>query len=223
MIGVLVNGGAIVVGTTIGLLFKKLLNEKSKNVVMQALGVSVIVIGIMDALKTENTLTLILSLTIGGFIGSVCHIQDGIERFGSFLQQKLAKSEEDRVGTAFVSATLIYCVGAMLVYGSIQAGLGDNKTLYIKSILDGTTSIMLGATLGWGVYLSAIPVLVVQGIIAICANLISPIATPEFLNQLSGIGGVLVVCIGINILEIKKIRTADMLPAILGAFAVFLL
>lgn len=223
MVGVLINVAAIIVGTIAGLLFKKLFNEKTKTVVMQALGIAVLAIGVMDALKTENVVILILSLTIGGFLGSLCHIQDGIERFGNFLQAKLAKSEEDKVGAAFVNATLIFCVGAMIIYGSIQAGLGNNTTLYIKSILDGAMSIMLAATLGWGVILSAIPVLIIQGVIALCASFISPIATTAFLNQLSGIGGVLVMCIGINILEIKKIRTADMLPAVLGAFAVFLL
>ncbi|MBR1971212.1 MAG: DUF554 family protein, partial [Clostridia bacterium] len=123
----------------------------------------------------------------------------------------------------FVSATMIFCVGAMTVYGSISAGLGDNSTLLIKSVLDGTVAIVLASSLGIGVAFSAIPIIVLQGGVALLAEFIAPYATPEFLAELSGIGGVLVFCIGLNLLDIKKIKTADLLPAILGAGVVFLM
>ena len=223
MLGVLVNSSAIVFGTLIGLVFKKILNSHTREVVMQAIGVAVIIIGIADALKTYNYLLLIISLAAGGFLGSIIGIGRGIEKFGGLLERKLAKSPEDKIGNAFVSATLIFCVGAMLVYGSIEAGLGDNSTLFTKSILDGITSILLTASLGWGVVLSIIPLTIIQGVIVLFAGVIQPITTPEFMAQLSGIGGVLVLCVGLSILEIKKFHTADMLPAIFGAFGVFLI
>ena len=223
MLGVLVNAGAIALGVLVGLLFKKLLNPHTSVVVMQAIGISVVAIGIADALKTYNFLLLIISLAAGGFIGSVIGIERGIDKLGGFLERKLAKNEEDKIGVAFVTSTLIFCVGAMLVYGSIEAGLGDNSTLYTKSILDGITSILLTASLGWGVVLSIIPLVLIQGTIVLFAGFIQPLTTPEFMAQLSGIGGVLVMCIGLNLLEIKKMHTADMLPAVLGAFGVFLI
>ncbi|MEG1520766.1 MAG: DUF554 domain-containing protein [Clostridia bacterium] len=223
MIGVLVNVGAIALGTGLGLCFKKILTEHTRVVVMQGMGVAVLFVGIADVVKTPNFLILILALAFGGFIGAACKIEERIDKVGAFLERKFARDENDKVGTAFVSATLIFCIGAMAIYGSIEAGLGNNSTLFTKSILDGVMAILLAATYGWGVVLSAIPLLILQGGVALMAGFIEPIATPLFMSQLSGIGGALVFCIGINILGIKKIHTADLLPAILGAFAVFLM
>lgn len=223
MFGVLVNVGAIVLGTAFGLLFKKLLTEHSRVVIMQGLGIAVLIVGICDVVQTPNMLILILSLAIGGFVGGLLRIEKGIDKIGAFFEKKFARNENDKVGTAFVSATLIFCIGAMAVYGSIEAGLGDYDTLYTKSILDGVMAILFTATYGWGVVLSIIPLFIFQGGIALLANFISPIATPLFMSQLSAIGGALVMCIGINILGIKKMNTADLLPAIFGALAVFLL
>ena len=190
---------------------------------MQAIGVCVIVVGIMDALKTTNILLLIGSLVIGGLIGSLLKIQKNIEKFGSFLEKKLVKDESNTLGKAFVDSSLIFCIGAMVVYGSIQSGLGNPKTLYVKAILDGIIALTLAASLGYGVLLSAIPVFIIETIIALLASVIKPYATNEFLAMLSGIGGCLVFTIGLNLLDIKKIRTADLSPAILGCFIVFLL
>ncbi|HOO22575.1 MAG TPA: DUF554 domain-containing protein [Clostridia bacterium] len=224
MLGVVLNTAAIIVGTGLGLLLKKVLKPNVSRVIMQALGVAVIVVGILDAIKTENALALVLSLVVGGLIGALLHIQESIERFGAFLEKKLTKDKSEnagQVGKAFVSSSIIFCVGAMVIYGSIRAGLGNNQTLYIKAALDGTVSLIIAATMGWGVILSAIPVFVIQGAIALLAGLIQPYATPAFLNQLSSIGGALVICIGINLLEIKEIKTADLIPAILGAAVMF--
>lgn len=223
MLGVAINVLAVVVGTLLGLTIGRFLKEDVRKTIMQALGVCVVVIGISDALKTNNSLLVILSVVIGGLIGSLLHISDGLDKFGETLQKKVSKNGDSKIGEGFVSATMIFCVGAMTVYGSISAGLGDNSTLLIKSVLDGTVAIVLASSLGIGVMFSAVPILVLQGGVALLAETIAPYATPEFLTELSGIGGVLVFCIGINLLEIKKIKTADLLPAILGAGVVFLL
>lgn len=224
MLGVLVNTVAILVGSGLGLIIKKGLKQDVKHVIMQALGISVLAIGILDTIKTENVLALVLSIVIGGLIGAILHIHEKLERFGVFLEKKLTKNpleSEGNLGKAFVSSSLIFCVGAMVIYGSIRSGLGDPETLYIKAILDGVMSIMIASTLGWGVILSAIPVFIIQSVIALCANLLEPYATVTFMNQLSGIGGVMVMCIGINLLQIKEIKTADLIPAILGSVVMF--
>ncbi len=222
MFGVTVNAVAILVGTALGLLFRKFINSDMEKVIMQAMGVAVLAIGIMDMLSVQGNITMILvlimSLTIGGAIGALLKIQYRIECFGEFLKKKLSKDENSTIGKAFTSSVLIFCIGAMVVYGSINAGLGNNSTLYVKSVLDGVMAVIIASTMGVGVALSAIPVFVIQGAFALSAGFLNPIlvACPDVKTMLTGIGGVLVMCIGINLLEIKQMRTGDLLPAILG-------
>ncbi len=222
MFGVTVNAVAILVGTAIGLLFRKFINSDMEKVIMQAMGIAVLAIGIMDMLSVQGNITMILvlimSLTIGGAIGALFKIQYRIELFGEFLKKKLSKDENSTIGKAFTSSVLIFCIGAMVVYGSINAGLGDHSTLYVKSVLDGVMAVIIASTLGVGVALSAIPVFVIQGAFALSAGLLNPILVsyPDVKTMLTGIGGVLVMCIGINLLEIKQMRTGDLIPAILG-------
>lgn len=222
MLGVTVNALAILLGTAIGLLCKKVINKNVEEVIMQGMGISVLSIGIMDMLSVKGNITmilvLILSMAIGGAIGSLLKIQARLEQFGDFLKRKLSKDENSTLGKAFTDSVLIFCIGAMVVYGSINAGLGDNSTLYIKSILDGTMAMIIASSLGIGVALSAVVVFVLQGAFALCAGFLNPLllSCPDIRTMLSGIGGVLVMCIGINILKIKNIRTGDLLPAIFG-------
>ena len=222
MIAVVINVLAIIAGSVIGLIIKKLLNDSVRLTVMQGLGISVIVIGLIDAVKTEDILLLAVSLVLGGFLGALLKIENGVNKFGDFLEKKLSRDENDKVGKAFVTASLIVCIGGMAVYGSLQAGVGNYQTLYIKSLLDAVISLMLSATFGWGVLLSAFPLIIVEGIICLCSNLLIPVVNEEFLNLLSGIGGTLVACVGINILDIKQIHTANLIPAVFGAFLVYL-
>ena len=229
MLGVTVNALAIILGTLLGYLFKRILKKDVQDVIMQAMGISVVCIGIMDMLEVKGNITMILvliiSLAIGGAIGALCKIEYRLEQLGEYLQHKLSKDENSTLGEAFTSSVLVFCIGAMFVYGSIMAGAGDNSTLYVKSILDGTVAMILASSLGWGVALSAVPVFVGQGAIALCAGLLNPllVAYPDVRIMLTSIGGVLVMCIGINLLKIRKIRTADMLPAILGCLAMIVL
>lgn len=226
MFGVTVNALAVVAGAMLGLCFRKLLNDSVRTVITQAIGVTVILIGLMDAFQIAGNITmlliLIVSMSVGGAIGSLLKLQTGIERFGAFLQDKLAGKKESTIGKAFTSSVLIFCIGAMMVYGSINAGLGDNSTLYVKSLLDGIMAMTLAASLGAGVALSAAAVFVVEGVFALCAGFLNPLllAYPAIKTMLSGIGGTLVTCIGINLLEIKQIRTGDLIPSLLGCLAV---
>jgi len=215
MWGTLVNVGAILVGTTLGCLLKHGIPEKVQKVIMQAIGLSVVVIGIMSAIKTESPLLFIISLALGGAIGKLIGIEDKLEKAGMKIQNRFSKGEST-VAKGFVTATLIFCIGAMAVLGSIESGLNKNhELLYIKAMLDGLTSLVLATTLGFGVGFSALAVLIYQGSITLGASFLAPFLTDNIMTELSAVGGALIVGIGINLLNIKKIHVGDMLPAIL--------
>lgn len=216
MIGVLVNVFAILIGSSIGLLLKKGLQPKIMKIVMQGIALSVLIIGISSALKTNNTLLLVISLVLGGVIGGLLKIEDNLDKVGSSIEKKFSSDETGGFAKGFVMATLVYCVGAMAIVGSIEAGVnGNNETLYIKAILDGISAIVFTATLGWGVMFSSVSVLIYQGSIVLLGYQLEPFLTDELINEMSAVGGVLIVGIGLTILEIKKIHVGDLLPAIL--------
>lgn len=214
MLGVLINAVAIILGGFIGIFLKKGLNEKIKITIMQGIGLSVLVIGITGAIETKNLSLLVMSLILGGMIGSILKLEDRLEKFGENIEKKF--SAESGFAKGFVMASLIYCVGAMAILGSLEAGInGDITTLVIKSILDGVTAIVFTATLGYGVIFSSIPVFIYQGLIVLLGIQIEPLLTTEIITEISAVGSVLIIGIGINILEIKKIRLADLLPSLL--------
>jgi len=214
MLGVLVNVAAIVIGGTIGLFARKGLNEKVKLVVIQGIGLSIIIIGVSGAILTKNVLLLVISLALGGAVGSLLKIDDRLDNVGLKIEQRF--SEEGGFAKGFVLSTLIYCVGAMAIVGSIEAGVsGDNTTLYIKSLLDGITAIVFTASLGYGVIFSSIPVLVYQGSIVLLSRVIEPYMTDALINEISAVGSVLILGIGLTLLDIKKIHLGDLLPALL--------
>ena len=230
MLGVTINTLSVIVCSIIGLFCKKLINDRIETTVMQALGVCVMIIGIIDAINpvsgTAGILVLIISFAIGGIIGSALNIQKGLDNVGALLQKLVIKkgkvsteNETNNFAEGFVQATMVFCVGAMVIYGSISAGLGDNKTLLIKSVLDGVVALLLTVKYGFGVAFSAIPVFLIQGLFALLATSIGDFlnASVNFRQELSAIGGVFVFMIGINLLEIKKIPIANLLPALLGA------
>ncbi len=224
MVGVLVNTILIIVCSIVGLLCKKLISQKVETVVMQGLGVCVFLIGVMDAITpvsgTAGMLVLILSFTIGGFIGTLLNVEGAFDKAGKMLQKTFhKKGEDDKFAEGFTQATMVFCVGAMVIYGSIQSGLGDPKTLYVKAVLDGTVALLLTVKYGAGVMFSAIPVLIIQGAFTLLSSLIGPFLMEQtlFRQELTAIGGVFVMMIGINLLGIKKMNVANMLPALLGA------
>jgi len=222
MFGVLVNVIAIIVGGLIGLLLKKGLPEKIKIIVMQAIGLSTIVIGLASAIKTESPLLLILSLVIGGVIGTLLKIDINLKKLGDSVEAKFDNGS-GKFSKGFVLATLIYCIGAMAIVGSIEAGVaGDNTILYVKSLLDGVTAIIFTASLGYGVIFSAIPVFIYQGIFVLLGIQLEPIFTDQMINEMSAVGGVLIFGIGLNLLDIKKVNLGDLLPAIFIPIAYFI-
>ena len=217
MIGTLINSAAIAIGSLLGLLIRKGIKESLKKLIMQSIGLCVILIGIQGALKTEQMLLMILSMSIGGFIGNLIDLDNKLERLGSWAQHKLTRNQQDdQFARGFVTASMIFCVGAMAVVGALDSSIrGDHSTLIAKAMLDGITSIVLAGSLGAGVMLSAVAVLVYQGIIALLGTLIAPLLTTELITEVSAIGGLLITAIGINMVLDSKIKVMNLLPALL--------
>lgn len=215
MLGTIVNVITVVVGTAIGCVLKHAIPEKIQKIIMQSVGLGVVSIGVASAIQTENFVLFVISLALGAAIGKTIGIENGLENIGDKLQKRFSGSG-NTVAEGFVTATLIYCVGAMTILGSIQSGLtGNHELLFTKAILDGIVSIVLASTLGFGVGLSAIIILLFQGSLTLGASLVAPFMTDIVMQELSAVGGAMIIGIGINLLDIKKIHVGDMLPAII--------
>ncbi len=221
MIGTLINVAAILAGSALGLLLKRSFRKSIADVVMQGLGLCVILIGLTGALKTGNVLLMILSVVVGGVTGALIGIDRRLNQLGEFAQRKLVRNSnaENTFARAFVTASLVFCVGAMAVVGALDSGIrGDHSTLIAKSALDGVASIVFASALGPGVMLSAVPVLLYQGSIAMLGNLVAPLLSDTVVQEMSAVGGLLIVGIGINMLLKTEIKVADLLPAIFVPF-----
>ncbi len=224
MIGTLVNVAAIILGTVVGVLLKRGISEKAQKVVLQGMGLCVTIIGIMSAIKTEKPLLLVISVAIGGFIGTVIGIERRLDAWGERTQLRFRREGGVCFAEGLVTATITFCVGALAILGSIESGLYQNhELLFIKSALDGFLAMILATTFGFGIALSAIPVFLYQAAIALSAGWIAPLMTDAMMNEVSAVGGVLILGIGIKLLDIRKIHVGDMLPAVLIVPLYFLL
>lgn len=216
LLGTIVNALAIAVGTLIGVLLRSGIPSKYKETSVAALGLAIILIGLKGAWETNNSLIMIAALVLGAIIGEFLKIEDRLHLFGQKAEGYLGKG--GNLGEAFVTATLVYCVGAMAIMGSLQSGLsGNHETLLAKSLLDGISSIFFASTLGPGVALSAVSVLVYQGAITLGAKWLSVLVTGPMISEMNAVGGILVIAIGLNILEVKQTRVGNLLPAIIIA------
>ena len=214
MLGTIVNALSIIVGSLIGLSFREKIPEKYSQTIMHGIGLAVVLIGIKTALNTDAILIVIISFVIGSIIGEFLCIEDRLESLGLWIGKRFSGTS-DGIAKGFVSASLLYCVGAMAIVGAMESGLtGNHQTLFAKSILDGVGSIIFASTMGIGVIFSAISVFVYQGLITVAASSIKPYLLPEVVSQMSAVGGLLIFAIGINLLDIKKIKIGNMLPAI---------
>jgi uncharacterized membrane protein YqgA involved in biofilm formation len=217
MLGTLVNTAAVVVGGAVGLVAGTRLPERIKTILMQALGLAVVAIGLRMALKADHVLLAITCLLLGGVTGELLRIEQRLEGWAETLRRKL-RSDSGRFVEGFVTATLLYLTGAMTIVGSIQDGtVGDPSVLLIKALLDGVASVALASSLGVGVLFSALPVLVVQGGITLLAAQLVFLSQPAVLDAVNATGGLLILGIGINLLEIGQIRVGNLLPALLYA------
>lgn len=227
MTGTIVNAAAIVAGGAIGLCFRRGLSERVQNTAMQAGGLGVVMISLSGALEkmlaagpngvltSGGGMLLVLSLVIGGVIGEALQIEDRVTGLGQAIERRLGRQG---FAKGFVSASLLFCVGAMAILGSIQDGLsGDTATLFTKATLDGIFAIVMAAALGYGVIFSAVPVLLYQGAITLGASLLRPyLDGTALLGQICMVGYCVVLLIGTNMMGVTKVKTANFLPAVLG-------
>ncbi len=218
MLGTIVNAMAIIAGAFLGNVLKGRFTEDIKSTVMKGLSLTVMIIGISMALKSNNQLILTLSVVTGGILGELMAIEDRLNRLGVRLEQRFAKDDGDFT-KAFVSASLIYCVGAMAVTGAIESGLtGNHSILYVKSILDGVSAVVFASSLGPGVAFSGISVLLYQGFITLGAIFMKSVLTDAIITEMSAVGGLLILGIGINMMEFNvKIKIGNLLPSIFVA------
>ena len=219
MFGVFVNVITVMVGSLIGLLFKKGIPERVSKAAMIGLGACTLYIGISGSLCGENVLILIAAVVLGAITGTLLNIDGAINRLAEQVERAFRKGDKQTsLAEGLVSATLLFCVGSMTVTGSIQAGLtGDHSILITKATLDLVSSMMLASSLGVGVLLSSVSVLVIQGGLVLLAGVISPFMNPDAINEMTCAGSLLIVMIGTNLMGITKIKVADYLPAILFA------
>jgi hypothetical protein len=219
--GTAVNVAAVVGGSLIGGALGHLVPERVRRTLLVALGLSTLLIGMQLALGSRQIMAVIGALILGGALGELAGIEARLEAFGARLQQRFAGAGD--VAEAFVTASLLYCVGAMAVMGSIQDGLGSQPTiLYAKSALDGVASIALASTLGYGVILSAIPLALYQGGITLAATTLQPLLTDPVVREMNAVGGLLIVGIGIDLLGIRKLPVGNLLPGVFVAAAIVL-
>ena len=217
MTGTIANTGTIIVGSIIGLAAGKHVPERLKKILMQALGLSTLLIGMQMALSGRDIIPVIGCLLLGAITGELLRIEDGIERIGKWLKTKV-RSDSSTFVEGFVTTSLLYCTGAMVIVGSIQDGTtGNATTLYIKAMLDGVASIAFASTLGIGVAFSAVSVFLVQGAITLLASKLAFLQEPAVLQSITTVGGLLIVAIAINLLSVARIRIGNLLPALLFA------
>ncbi len=245
-IGTAVNVAAVVAGAGVGVLFGKLIPERIRNTAMAAIGLAVLGLGLQMAIAPgidpakvgwtgplpyrPNPLVVIGGLVLGGILGELLQLEKRLERFGQRMQALAVRSGAVRAGAGgsegghdlvegFVTASLLYCVGAMAVIGSIQDAAGQPEVLYVKALLDGITSVMLASTLGAGVGLSGVALLIYQGGITLAAGSVAAFLTLPVLSTLTASGGLLIAAIGLDILGLKRLPVGNLLPGVFIAAA----
>ena len=214
MKGTIANTAAVVLGAGLGLLLRKGIPERFKTTIMQGLSLAVFLIGVQMALKTGNILIVIGSLVSGGLIGEALRLDRLLDKLGQWFENRLATSP-GRISKGFVTGSLVYCVGSMAVVGAIQDGLtGNTEVLYAKAMLDGIASIVFSSTLGFGVMLSALSVFIYQGTITLLASYAQTLMTSAAITEMTATGGLLIVAIAANMLEVAAIKVVNLLPAV---------
>lgn len=226
LFGTLVNGALIIAGSLLGLFFTKI-PERFKETVMHGIGLAVLFIGLQMAFETDKIIVVLLSLLTGGILGELLRLEEGLNRLGGWIGSKFTTTKRDfSVAQGFVTASLIFVIGAMAVIGALDSGLrGDHEILITKGVMDGFVALVLTTTLGFGVMLSVVPVVLYQGGIALLATHINQWVPEAFLNglivELTAVGGLLILAIGLNLLKITQIRIGNLLPSIVTVAVVY--
>jgi len=214
MNGTFINFGAIIIGGLLGLKFKSILPQRVVDLLFQVFGLFTLYLGFSMALKTQNALLIASGLILGALTGSALNLQKKTDKLGELIQSKF-NLKGDRFSEGFLVASLLFCMGPVAILGSIEDGLGgEPKLLMIKSLMDGITSIALAASLGIGVIFSAIPILIYQGAISLLTNWLGSSFNQLMINELSAVGGILLIGMAINLLDLKKINVIDFITAL---------
>lgn len=217
MNGSFVNFLAIIAGSIVGMVLRMGITEESRESVLKAMGLVTVFIGLKMAETGTNSLILVVSMASGAIIGELLDIQGRLDRFGAWLTVSVGNRYGD-VGRGFVTSSLIFCIGAMAIVGSLQEGLtGDASVLYTKSLIDGICAAVLAASLGVGVTFSSVPVLIYQGGMTLAASALTAVVNEAMLAEISGTGGLLIMAIGLTLLKVVQIKLANLIPAILAA------
>lgn len=219
MLGVIVNVATVLIGSTIGLVFKKGISKKFTDAVMIGIGLCTVCIGVSGMLKGENTLVAIISMVLGAIVGTWIDFDKRINQVGDFLSRKLKKDDEKvSVAEGFVTSSLLFCIGAMTIIGSLEAGLkGDNTTLFTKSVLDLFSSMMLSASLGIGVIFASVFVLIFQGGLVLLSGFLEPALNDAAVAEITCVGSLMILALGLNLLGITKFKVANYFPALIFA------
>ncbi|UUX33973.1 DUF554 domain-containing protein [Fundicoccus culcitae] len=214
--GAIVNALAIIVGGGIGLLVNRGIAPRFHERIMQGIGLCVLVIGISGAIQGNDTIITILSMVIGIIIGEACNFDQMVINLANKFEAKInPNADGPSLSQGFVSAFLLFCIGSMVIVGSLESGLqGDNTTLYTKSLMDGISSILLASSLGAGVLASSIPVLIIEGGLTIFASFLEPVLSAYTINEMIVVGSILLIGLGLNLLNITKLKILNFTPAI---------
>ena len=214
--GTIVNCLGILGGCVVGLLLGKLIPEHLSDAVTKGVALCVFYIVVSGMLADENTLVMIVSMVLGTIVGELLRLYDRLHALGDKIERRFAKSGvKGRVSEGFVTASLLFCIGAMAIVGSLESGLaGNHATLYAKSVLDTVSSAVYASTMGFGVALSAIPVLLYQGAITLCASLLAPVLTDIVIAEMKAVGSLLIVALSLNMLGLTKIKVMNSVPAV---------
>ncbi len=214
LLGAAVNFATIFFGSLIGLALKKGIPERFRDVIIGGMAFCTVYVGITGLLKGKSTLVIVISIAIGAFIGELFDLEGKMNKLGDYVQSRF-KGNDNKISQAFVTATLLYGVGAMAIVGSLQSGIsGDHSTLFTKSILDGIMSIILASQLGFGVMLSAVPVFIYQGAITLLSGFLEPYLTETAIAEMTCSGSLLIMMIGFNLLGVTKLKIVNYIPAI---------
>lgn len=214
LLGTFVNTIAIIVGGTLGLLLRGGIPDKIKNTIMDGLALCILLIGVTGAIKVNNLLLIIFSIVFGSIIGELIDFDKLIQRLGDKIEERFHQ-KGGSISEGFVSSSLLFCVGAMAIVGSLQSGLTNNhQTLFAKSVLDGISSVVFASSLGFGVILSSVSVFIYQGAITLSATLLRTVLTQSVIMDMTAVGSLLIIGLSLNMLKITKIKVANLLPAV---------
>ena len=216
MIGTIINAGAVVVGSSLGLLLKKGLPEKYTTIYFQAVGLFTLILGVQMSMKITEPLLVVFSLIAGGLTGELLRLEERMNRFGDYLKTKFKRGNE-RFTEGLVTAFLLFCMGSMSILGPVEEGLTGNMSdlLKAKSLMDGISALLLASALGIGVLFSTVPLIIYQGGITLLVMMIGKNIPEQYINEITVIGGVLLIGLALDILNVKKLRILNMLPSLI--------